>query len=87
MFHEKRFIESHILLKDANELCYMSLSSSEFLENEFSESHTLLKGFNEILPIFNTRSRFEQKIGIGVRKIWWSDFEFGKSRRYDSSTC
>jgi hypothetical protein len=41
----------------------------------------------KIFPYFNTRSRFEQKIGIGVRKIWWSDCEFGKNRRCDSSTC
>jgi hypothetical protein len=68
-------------------ISYMSLSSSEFLGNEFSERHTLLMGINEILPIFNTCSRFEQKIGIGVRKNWWSGCEFGKNRRCESNTC
>jgi hypothetical protein len=69
------------------DISYMSLNSSEFLENEFSERHTLLKGINDILPIFNTCSRFEQKIGIGFRKNWWSDCEFGKNRPCESSTC
>jgi hypothetical protein len=55
------------------------LGSSEFLENEFRERHTSLKGINEILPIFNTCNRLEQKIGIGVRKNWWIDCEFGKN--------
>ena len=48
------------------------LSSSEFHGKDFSERHTLLKGVNAILPIFSTCSRSEQKIDVGVHKIWLS---------------
>jgi hypothetical protein len=69
------------------DISYMPLISSEFHENVFSERRTLLKDVNEILPIFNTCSRFEQKIGIGVGKNWLSDCEFRKTRRCESHIC